>query len=72
MITHHLLQSGAASERAGEQSEAVDEGGEEVAGQRHQSTSREHGDQIGDDIGDAHRLGVFDLNAEDEEHKMWI
>lgn len=32
-VTHHLLQGGAAAKRAGEQREAVDEGGEEVSGQ---------------------------------------
>lgn len=47
---HHLLQGGAAAERAGEQREAVDEGGEEVRGQRRQGAPGEHGDHIGDDV----------------------
>lgn len=50
VATHHLLQGGAAAKRAGEEREAVDEGGEEVSGQRRQGASREHGDHIGDDI----------------------
>lgn len=65
-MTHHLLQGGAASEGAGEQREAVDEGGEEVAGQRRQSAPGEHGDQVGDDVGESHRLGVLDLNPGNE------
>lgn len=62
--THHLLQGGAAAKGAGQQREAVDEGGEEVGGQRRQGAPREHGDHIGDDIGDAHRLRVLDFDPE--------
>lgn len=65
--THHLLQGGAASKRAGEECEAVDEGGEELAGQRRQDAPGEHGDQVGDDVGDAHRLRILDLDPEDTE-----
>lgn len=56
VVTHHLLQGGAASKGAGEQCQAVDEGSEQITGQRRQNAPREHGDQVGNDIGDADRL----------------
>lgn len=70
VITHHLLQGGAASKGAGEQREAVDEGGEQVAGQRRQNAPGEHGDQVGNDIGDADRLRVLDLNPGNVDNKL--
>ena len=66
--THHLLQGGAASEGAGEQREAVDEGGEEVARQRREHAPGEHGDHVGDDVGDAHCFRVLHLNPALKTH----
>lgn len=57
----HFLQGGAASKRAGEEGETVDEGGEELAGQGSQDDTGKCADQVGDDVRDTYCLRVLDL-----------
>lgn len=60
--THHLLQGGAATKGTCEQSEAVNERGEELVRKRCQNASRKRADEVTDNVGDTHRLRVFNLN----------
>lgn len=68
--SHHFLQGGAAAEGAGEHGQAVDEGGEELAGQGGQDAPGEVGDQVADDVGDSHGLRVLHLDpgGKDKPH----
>lgn len=60
--THHLLQGGTATKGTREQSEAVNERGEELIRERCQNASRKCADEVTDNVGDTHCLRVFNLN----------
>ncbi len=60
--THHLLQGGAATKRAREQCEAVNERGEELVRESCQNASGKCADEVTDDARDAYSLRVFNLN----------
>lgn len=54
--THHLLQGGAATKGTCEQSQTVNERGEEFVRERCQNASGKCADEVTDDAGDTHGL----------------